>query len=260
MYNTDWSSNNPFVTDPNNPHIRFPDISSLPSPPLQAHSIESNQEVRGYQFPSPQTSPTFGNQPFYVGQGLQQPTGAPFQPSSAFGQQLAANMSGSSYGYLNGQSTGQSGYHPAQEQLRSNSNYIAQFDPYAPSPGQGWNAPSQPSPQSPLNLQPTPWSPTYGSAATSTSPMGNPHPREYLRTHKSELEAWDRSAWNQLLNVFDSLKNAWEGHAKELEGRISQLQMQYIGAYHPTQIQQEQARFQGVGFFLSIPSRMHTHS
>ena len=257
MYNSSWSSNNPFLNDPNNPHTRFPDISSLASPSLQA---PSDQEYRGYL---PQTSPTFGNQPGYFSQGiLQQPTGVPFQPSSAFGQQLAANISGSSYGYLNGQSTGvgQSGYHPAQEQLRSNANYIAQFDPYA-SPGQGWNAPSQTSPQS-LNSQPIwspPWSPTSGSATTSTSPTGNPHPREYLRTHKAELEAWDRSAWDQLLNVFDTLKSAWERSAKELEERIGQLQMQYIGAYHPTQIQQESARLQGVGFF-GVPSRTRTHS
>ena len=242
MYNT-WSSNNPFANDANNPHTRFPDISSLASP---ASLQDPNQEYRGYL--PPQTSPTFGNQPGYFGQGiLQQPTGAPFQPSSAFGQQLAANISGSSYGYLNGQSTGagQNGYNPAQEQLRNNSNYIAQFDPYA-SLGQGWNASPQSSPQS-LTSPPV-WSPTSGSPATSTSQTGDPHPREYLRTHKSGLEAWDRSTWDQLLNVFDSLKNAWEGRAKELEERIGQLQMQYIGAYHPTQIQQESARLQGVGF------------
>ena len=104
----------------------------------------------------------------------------------------------------------------------------------------------QPAAQS-VNTQNNP-SPTYSGFTTSTSPTGNSHPREYLRTHKAEIESWDGYAWQQLLNSFDNLKAAWEGRAKELEGKIGQLQMQlqYGGAYYPAQIQQEQARLQGL--------------
>jgi hypothetical protein len=89
-----------------------------------------------------------------------------------------------------------------------------------------------------------------------------PHPREYIRSHKLEIEAWDSYAWKQLLNAFDALKNAWDGRAKELGPTIAQYQQQLTyggGGYYTGQIQQEVARLQGVRFsfaFYILPSFM----
>lgn len=249
-------SNNPFINDPTNPQSRFPDLSRISSPPAQQwYQAPSDANYVGYQAPPMYQQPTNQGYPTnYLTPGslspglVQQPTGAPFRPTSTFGQQLAANISGSSYGYLQGQPTGQQQnvYHPAQQQLQNNPGYIAQFDPYA-SLGQAWDNPRQPSIQSQATQNPS--SSSIGTITTSTSPSGVPHPREYLRTHKAEVEAWDNYAWKQLLNSFDFLKQAWEGHTKELEGRIGQLQAQLHGAMYPGQIQQEGGRLQGVCFF-----------
>ncbi|RDB25987.1 hypothetical protein Hypma_006551 [Hypsizygus marmoreus] len=264
MYNNGYGgpeiTNNPFINDPRNPQTRFPDISGASSSNgLQTQWPQSPIDNNGgYQAPpmyhqpsyqqQPQLSPGYVQQTGYLSPGLSpqgispQPTGMPFQPTSSFGQQLAANMSGSSYGYLQGQSGPQStAYNPAQQQLQNNPGYIAQFDPYA-SIGQGWEG-QQPQNQ---NVQ----SPTGGGPiSTSTPSPGNPHPRDYLRTHKAEIEAWDTYAWKQLLNAFDALKDSWEGRSKELEGKINQLQtqMQYGGGgYYASQIKQEGLRLQAL--------------
>jgi len=262
MYNNGYSSpeftNNPFINDPRNPQTRFPDLSTVSGAQTQwlQSPTDSNQmgyqQAQGmYQQPSyqqqqPQLSPGYAQQTGYMSPGVSpglapQPTGIPFQPTSSFGQQLAANISGSSYGYLQGQNgqPQQQGYNPAQQQLQSPS-YVSQFDPYA-SIGQGWNGENQ--------MQNAPGSAGGGPVSTSTSPSGNPHPREYLRTHKVEIEAWDTYAWKQLLNAFDALKESWEGRTKELDGKIGQLQAQLQyggGGYYSGQIQQEGSRLQGL--------------
>jgi len=94
--------------------------------------------------------------------------------------------------------------------------------------------------------QQTPTSPG-GAFFTPMSSTGQLHPREYIRTHKAEIESWDTYAWKQLLGTFDTLKDAWEKRKKEIEGNIAQLQqqMQY-GGYYAGQIQQETARLQGM--------------
>lgn len=75
-----------------------------------------------------------------------------------------------------------------------------------------------------------------------------------------EIEAWDASAWKQLLSSLESLKAAWEGRAKELEERATQfsMQLQYGSmGYHPAQVQQEGARLQGVcTFALFLAARL----
>lgn len=48
------------------------------------------------------------------------------------------------------------------------------------------------------------------------------HPREYIRTHKRELEQWDNVSWKQALNSFDSLKSAWELTKRQIDLKISQ--------------------------------------
>ncbi|KAG6879878.1 hypothetical protein C0992_010231 [Termitomyces sp. T32_za158] len=266
MYNNAFQSpitNNPFITDPTNAQSRFPDLSSGSSPGTQSSWPQAPtdagmgyQQYQGmFQQPSfqqqPQLLPGYTHLPGYLSPNQEivpQSTGLPFQPTSSFGKQLAASMSGTNYGYLQGQTAPppQQSYQPVQQQLQSPS-YHPQFDPYA-SIAQGWSGESQ---TQTLVQQNQSYTQPQGNSAvsSSSSPPGVSHPREYLRTHKVEIEAWDASAWKQLLSSFDSLKEAWEGRAKELEGRAAQISMQLqygnIG-YHPAQIQQEGARLQGL--------------
>ncbi|KAF8071971.1 hypothetical protein FPV67DRAFT_909434 [Lyophyllum atratum] len=263
MYNNGYgnpeTTNNPFITDPRNPQTRFPDLSTGSGPQSQwdASPTGYQQQAPGmYQQPSyqmqqqPQLSPGYAPSSGYMSPGLSpgmapQQTGMPFQPTSSFGQQLSASISGSSYGYLQGQNgqPQQQGYQPVQQQLQSPS-YIAQFDPYA-SIGQGWAGEAQPQTQTHNMQGPMSGAPTSPSFSSS----GNPHPREYIRTHKAEIEAWDTYAWKQLFGAFDALKESWEGRTKELEQKISQLQTQLQyggGGYYPGQIQQEGSRLQGL--------------
>ena len=186
---------------------------------------------------------------------MSQPTG--FQPTSSFGQQLSSQIHGSRYGYLNGQQQQQqSTYNPAQQQLSSPS-YIAQLDPYS-SIGQGWDGSQSQSQGSQMQMQnPTGMQSPTGTGSfqggTSRSAKGEYHPREYIRTHKGEIESWDSYAWKQLLNAFDALKDAWETKKKELEGQASQMQMQVQysgGGYYGAQLQQEATRLQGVRLHL----------
>ncbi|KAF5382102.1 hypothetical protein D9615_004333 [Tricholomella constricta] len=262
MYNNGYGApeitNNPFINDPRNPQSRFPDLSTMSDSQTQWLQPPSNANPAGYHqgtYQQPlyqqqsQLSPDYAQPTRLMSPGFSpgiapQPTGIPFQPTSAFGQQLAANISGTSYGYLQGQAGQQhpqQQYHPVQQQLQS-PTYVAQFDPYA-SIGQGWNGEAQPHNQ----MQNT--TAGGGPVSTSASSSGNPHPREYLRTHKAEIEAWDTYAWKQLLNAFDALKESWEGRTKELGGKISQLQSQLQyggGGYYIGQIQQEGLRLQGL--------------
>ena len=271
-------TNNPFIADSSHPSNRFPDISTPPTQsqlttwndptfssgnqqqyqpdiyhqyaqqqqqqqvPLGYAQQQQQQQPPNYLSPYPQSQPQLTTS---------------FQPNSSFGQNLQAAVNGSSYGYLQGQQqpqAQQNGYNPTQQQLQTNPGYIAQFDPYAPI-SQGW-ADATTYPTQSLS------SPTknnnfgYGnsnhiimpSGAAGFSPSGDPHPREYIRSHKQEIEAWDSNAWRQLLNAFESLKKAWETRRMELRERVAglQAQLQYAGYYNQAQIQQEGGRIQGV--------------
>ncbi|KAF9468098.1 hypothetical protein BDZ94DRAFT_1247177 [Collybia nuda] len=255
-------TNNPFIDDPSHPQTRFPDLNHPSSPPnggqytqwLQHDMGQNNTGYPGqqsnlyqpppYQQPQPQQySSMYGQQQAgYLSSGapgaIPQATGMPFQPTSSFGQQLAANMSGSSYAYLHGQTSGQQPYTVAQ-QTQNNPGYIAQFDPYA-SIGQGWDGQTHQTQSQP------PQNSTSGIYLTTPS-SGNLHPREYIRTHKAEIEAWDNYAWKQLLNSFDILKDSWEARTRELGGRVDQFQNQLRyggGGQYPGQLQQETTRLQ----------------
>ncbi|KAJ3864107.1 hypothetical protein EV359DRAFT_41713 [Lentinula novae-zelandiae] len=262
MYNGYNSSitNNPFIGDSTSAQSRYPDLSgSSPSPDPSGSQFTSWLKPGGSQ---QQYEQQYHQQipPQFSGIGYQ-PTGAidgnsfitpQFQPSSGFGQQMLGQMTGSSYSYLQGQNTsalGQTSYNPVQQQLQSPGyNNIAQFDPYSLIGGQGGNSSSAqhqpPSFQSPTS----PISPTT-SITTSRSASGAIHPREYIKTHKAEVESWDPYAWKQLLNAFDDLKEAWASRKNEIDGRAQQLlmQMQYSGGYHP-QMQQEAERLRTVSF------------
>lgn len=273
-------TNNPFIsTDP--AQTRYPDLGSpqfdqsaaqyAPHPGFQQQPMYTQQT----SFSSPQLQQQYSQSSFvdpsqnYTGMNPQ--PSQPFQPSSYFGQQLAAatqtpNMSGTSYGYLQGQTTlsQPQQYTPVQQQLQ-NSGYggVAQFDPYS-AIAQGWDGSQavqqQQQQQQQVQQQQTqqygqmnPSTPALGSPAPTTTakgPKGDLHPREYIRTHKSEVEAWDSYAWKQLLNSFDALKDAWSARKQELVGKATALvqQLQYGGlqGYYAAQIEQEGARLKGL--------------
>ncbi|KAJ7127011.1 hypothetical protein C8R44DRAFT_780175 [Mycena epipterygia] len=266
----DFTANNPFVSDP---HSRYPDLHGSPAQDPSATQFTQwlqpgAQSPMGQQPPfqqqqfQQQVSPQFS--PGYIPQqGFAAPQSpSQFQPTSSFGQQLAGQVNGSSYGYLQGQNTAAAPvYNPVQQQFQNNPGYIAQFDPYA-SIGQGWDGQmaasqqqQQQQQQQPSNSAQNPASP--GAFSTSTSATGQLHPREYIRIHKAEVESWDAYAWKQLLQGFDALKDAWEARKKELEGHVAQLQqqVQQYGGYYAgqmqqmqqiQQMQQEAARLQGM--------------
>lgn len=252
-YNSPPLTNNPFISDPTNAQSRFPDISGSNSPEPNASQFTSWMQPGGSQQQQQQQYQQQYQQqqqmpPQLSGVGYN-PTGMTpqFQPSSGFGQQMVGQISGSSYNYLQGPSTPQTAYNPVQQQLQ-NPTYsaVAQLDPYS-SLGQ-WNSnnpPSAPQQQS-SSFVTSPTSPT-SPITTSRSATGAIHPREYIKSHKAEIESWDPYAWKQFLNVYDELKEAWAVRKKEVDGRAQQLlmQMQYSGGYYP-QMQQEADRLQGV--------------
>ncbi|EED84263.1 predicted protein [Postia placenta Mad-698-R] len=236
-------SNNPFIDHPANALSRFPDISA------GADTANSGQYTSWLQQPGQSGSMLASNPTGYPGQGdftmygggaYQQPqptgwhassgyfqpqqaygappmqpqtTGRPgFQPSSSFGQQLAAQVN-TAYtgvpqqqpqytGYPQMQAPSQfgAGYQPgyASQQPQQNPQYIAELDPYGPG--------SQPS--------------YSGSSATGYRP---PHPREYVQQHKAELETWDSYSWKQIQNSFDALKEAWGARKRDIENRARSL-------------------------------------
>jgi hypothetical protein len=171
------------------------------------------------------------------------------------------NVSGSSYSYLSGghQQQPNTSYNPARQQLHSNPNYLAQFDPYGAIP-QGWEGASSPttnpnsighsvSSGSTLSTASSTSSSSFSSSSLGVGPKGDSHPRDFVRTHKSQIESWDAYAWKQFLNSFEALKGAWEERKADLmaraKGVIAQGQsgMAY-GGYFAQQIQQEAARLQ----------------
>lgn len=213
-------SNNPFLDDPSNPYTRYPDItspSSLQSPPPQIQVGYSGTEYadstqyQAQQYPYwqqqqysgqyPGQSPQFQNHSqfasaSYTPQYINTPhqfistTGAGFQPqpTSPFGQQTGSQQ----YGYTGGgQQYSNQGY---PQQFTSSPSYPSEFDPYA-----------QQQPASPNRSQLS----GSSSGGGSKGPRGEQHPRDFLRSHKADLEAWDPYAWKQLINACEALKDAW---------------------------------------------------
>lgn len=162
-----------------------------------------------------------------------QPTGRPFQPSSSFGQQLASQINGAYAAPAVPQQPQQqqySGYptspqyattpqygaaygYPQQQPQQQQTQYLAEFDPYAPQQQQ------QQQQQVPAPAQ------TQQSAPLQSGYQA-PHPRDYVRTNKRELESWDPYAWKQVMNCFDALKDAWANRKKEIEARMNVLSSQ----------------------------------
>lgn len=210
-------SNNPFIDHPANALSRYPDINGTDDPTgssqytswLSPGASSINSNPTGYIGAGQQTgygggyqqqqgyagSPMGGYPPqggFNSGYGApvqSQPTGLPFQPTSSFGQQLAGQINPSYGAQPVPQQQQYSGYptspqygpdygYPQQQQQQN--QYLPEFDPYAPQPS-GQSAPGQ-----------------------SNGPQGaqgayrSPHPREYVRDNKQQLESWDSYAWKQV--------------------------------------------------------------
>lgn len=302
-------TNNPFISDGGQQvSARFPDLSAAPQQGLNQQQQYAQQQqqwgngMNGGGYPQQQGGMYQQQQP-QMGYGQQQPQqqmnngylspnpqgqqmpysvstpgsiGGKFQPSSSFGQQLAAHASGSSYGYLNGQQQPQSNstaYTPAQQQLQSPS-YVAQFDPYSSLGQTAWaganngsgggmgmsmgngNMQQQQQPQQQQGYfggggQPTGHN-SNSSMSYGFSVLGEPHPKDFIRTHKAAIEAWDQSTWRQWIASFEALMRAWDQRKSELKQRGGELLQQAasIGGYDYQgmlpRIQQEGARLQGV--------------
>ncbi|KAI5981915.1 hypothetical protein EDD15DRAFT_2329569 [Pisolithus albus] len=215
-------SNNPFLDDPSNPYTRFPDItgsSSLQSPrspvgygagyadntQYQGQQVpywqQQQQHLGQYSEPQTQSQSHFASMsytPQYTNTThpyMSQPTGVgfPFQPT-AFGQRMGSQQ----HGYNDSQQYSNQGY-PQQP----GPSYLSEFDPYAPKPA------------SPNRSQ-------FSGSSGGNGPRGEQHPRDFLRSHKPELEAWDSYSWKQLINSCEALKDAWMSRKQHAESTVRQ--------------------------------------
>ncbi|THH09156.1 hypothetical protein EW145_g2222, partial [Phellinidium pouzarii] len=78
--------------------------------------------------------------------------------------------------------------------------------------------------------------PSYAGSNAPGSSGASPHPREYIRAHKRELEEWDSMSWRQALNAFDALRAAWEAHRDQVDQRLRQGGY-YLGPVEGQQLQ-----------------------
>ncbi|KAH9949906.1 hypothetical protein B0H21DRAFT_725198 [Amylocystis lapponica] len=222
-------SNNPFIDHPANALTRYPDIAGTDDPVgpsgeytswLQPSGSSLSTNPTGYPgqgysggYQQPQQTGWNAGYPQQPQQGYVPPmqslqtSGQPFQPSSSFGQQLSAHVNGTgAYGGLPQPPQQYSGYQAApyggggyqQPSYASpqNTQYLAEFDPYAQQA-----------------QAPTPAG--YGAQYAGS----RQHPREYVQQHKAELESWDPYTWKQAQNSFDVLKEAWGARKREIEAR-----------------------------------------
>ncbi|KAH9002900.1 hypothetical protein EDB86DRAFT_3039935 [Lactarius hatsudake] len=237
-------SNNPFIDHTASVASRFPDINTVspppgPSSPQYSVGWQQQQQLQPSGFVG--TNPTgytqqYAQQPQwppppqqqYHSQVQPQYPSAGYQPSS-FGQQLSAgypqpHMQAQytgyppqpEYGYQQPQQTGY-GYPHQQQQQQQQQQLLSQFDPYSnvgqlsPSPTTRTSAPT-------------------ASGIAGSPPPGVQHPRTFIHSHKSELEAWDPPTWRQVQNTFESLKVAWEARKRTAESHVRALGAAGAGA------------------------------
>ncbi|KAI0091174.1 hypothetical protein BDY19DRAFT_934252 [Irpex rosettiformis] len=250
-------SNNPFIDHPANALSRYPDINNVNQPTgseqqftswLSPSSPGVSSPTGGYGSPAPAQTPQYQQQQTGwqgAGGGYPQQSaqgsgyggglggGQPFQPTSSFGQQLNGQLNGyqqpqqsqqqypgysqqsqqygSGYGY--NQQPQQYGGIPQQQSF--NQQYLSEFDPLQ---GRGQYGGQQTQP----GALPS-GSSISGGAGPGGSQYRDPHPREFVQKNKAELEAWDNYAWKQVINSFDTLRNAWTARKGEIEARARSL-------------------------------------
>ena len=195
--------------------------SQWPQQQQQQQPQQQQQYQPQMQAPYPSTnfqSPgTYGQQQF-LGQASPLATGYP-QQSQLQGQYAdypTQQATAASYGYQQQQQTGYGGYAlPQQPQQQQQQQLLSQFDPYAnlghlssPGPGQG---PGSAAATSMLPIT---------NGAVGSPPPGVQHPRMFIQSHKTELEAWDPPTWKQVQNVFEALKAAWETRKRAAETQV----------------------------------------
>ncbi|KAI0314618.1 hypothetical protein OF83DRAFT_1135983 [Amylostereum chailletii] len=240
-------SNNPFIDHTASVTSRYPSLSGTGSPQPQLQPQYSNwvqpQQTSYGQPQQSQLQQTPPQQQYAPQQQWQQsgfqtqspPGQSGFLPPSSFGQQFSPQVNGynpqipqqqqpqlqiqptgypqqQQYG-LYGQGAG--GYGQQQSTPYGGNPNLAQFDPYS-GLTQQFSAPSSgPSPGFP-----NPTSPTSGPGI---GPPGQEHPRQFIHSHKAELESWDPVSWKQAINSFESLKNAWDARRRTIEAQIRVL-------------------------------------
>lgn len=205
---TSWSqaSSSNLTSSNSNPYF------STPGPQQQQQQQQVPYNAATFQPQQPGwsgTAPGFQQQQNAYGSGFASPpvqpqgTGRPFQPSSAFGQQLAGQLNGG-YGVVPQQPPQQQQYTGYPNTPQYGSGYQAG---YGAGPGAGpQQQPGQMRQQQqaylsefdPYGAQNTQPAPPQGSNVGSGSQYTAPHPREYVQKHKTELESWDSYAWKQV--------------------------------------------------------------
>ncbi|KAF8515544.1 hypothetical protein JB92DRAFT_2914288 [Gautieria morchelliformis] len=242
MYHTNpWGTSSSESSPANNPFLessasnRFPALDDTPQQSFGSPSLYPSQAysppLSQFQQQSPYATPS---QPQYTQWGNQtRPQSATYNQGSLQGyaatQQQYQPLGHTSYGQQFGQQAygGQlqpqpqlqaqyTGYIQNQQPPVSPQQYqqdiISQFDPYNGSGGNtnDWGGQTQV---------------LSGTAPSSTQsrrlgPSGQPHPRQFIQTHKVELESWNAATWNQALNLFDELRRSWERRRTECQKHL----------------------------------------
>lgn len=253
------SSTSPKPTPANNPFLetsaanRFPAIDSSSSPTPSASSFLPGFQGQSYghspgpsSFPSqqyggqslsyntnlyPQQQWAGGVQSTYTPGGYPQASQPQFTGfSSGYGQPQSPPVIQQQYtqytGYPHFQQQQQSQFNPPQYQR----SLVNEFDPYSnvnalANTGSG-SFTAQQTVSSPYPTNQSHQQPQQSYASGRTGPSGQPHPRDFIQSHKPELESWNLATWKQILDIFDELKRAWERRRTDLQRQL--LAGQYL--------------------------------
>jgi hypothetical protein len=74
--------------------------------------------------------------------------------------------------------------------------------------------------------------PTNNQTPSSADDSQRIHPRDYIQRNKSYLESWDQYHWQQAMNAFESLTEAWSKQTDKFNVE-KQLQIARYGRYDP---------------------------
>lgn len=230
---SDLPANNPFLES--SAANRYPALDTsqqfqpLPPYPSQSFSPSSsqfqpygpqNQWNSQMQLQSPTVGPGSG---VYYGMPQQQS-----QPTGFASIGASQQFSQSAYGtqaQLQSQFTGYPQYQDTtvspQQYQQHQQTVVAQFDPY----NGVTNSQNQSHSDGPTALSPN---------LQRTGPSGQQHPRQFIQSHKVELESWDATIWKQALLTFEELKRSWEMRRVELQKHL--ISGRYLSAEDIAQV------------------------